>query len=441
MKDVDKTVAMDANRTARNGFQLPRHCNGCQLHCPQWIPIAEAPQYMPTRLIICHKFLEISRNSTYLIPSLKYFIYTYYIMINYKNKYIKYKTKYLEQNGGQYLDNIKIINPLGTGMHGTVYLVKNKKNQKEYAMKVEQIMERDMKQSSTSPVWREINFAKTMATKYPNQFMKIYYYENKKCSYVHILPPEKCDSMAANEKKYYEELFASPYCSIKLTSIVDEMLHNIIYKLDDKRIILDLFIQVVYICYLIHKYGYYHRDLHPKNIGVIYTKNKNKTIKILDRKIPTHGYLLSAIDYGMAIHSKYELEPWEADALKYGNDLYNNFYKIVFKIMLKNMIEQYPDKNINELVPIADDDAQILEPYLKNIMVDNTEYVKKQYEYFQELLYKIVFFDKFQEQMGINEKVELFEFIPITSVKYIVKHFHNLEKILKHLMELSFAHD
>ena len=92
------------------------------------------------------------------------------------------------------------------------------------------------------------------------------------------------------------------------------------------------------------------------------------------------------------------------------------------------MIKQYPDKNINELVPIADDDAQILEPYLKNIMVDNTEYVKKQYEYFQELLYKIVFFDKFQEQMEINKKVELFEFIPIVSVKYIVKHFYILIK-------------
>ena len=85
-------------------------------------------------------------------------------MINYKNKYIKYKTKYLEQNGGQYLDNIKIIKTLGTGMHGTVYLVKNKKNKKEYAMKVEQIMEKDMKESSASPVWREIDFAKTMAT-------------------------------------------------------------------------------------------------------------------------------------------------------------------------------------------------------------------------------------------------------------------------------------
>ena len=65
------------------------------------------------------------------------------------------------------------------------------------------------------------------------------------------------------------------------------------------------------------------------------------------------------------------------------------------------MIKQYPDKNINDLVLIADD-AAILEPYLKNIMVDNMEYVKKQYDYFQELLYK------FQEQTGINKNIETF---------------------------------
>ena len=61
---------------------------------------------------------------------------------------------------------------------------------------------------------------------------------------------------------------------------------------------------------------------------------------------------------------------------------------------------------------------------------------KNNYDYFQELLYKIVFFDKFQEQLDIVEKVELFDFIPIYSVKYIVKNYHNLEQILEHLIGL-----
>ena len=38
--------------------------------------------------------------------------------------------------------------------------------------------------------------------------------------------------------------------------------------------ILDLLIQVVYISYIINKEGYIHNDLHPKNIGVVFTKDK-----------------------------------------------------------------------------------------------------------------------------------------------------------------------
>jgi len=138
----------------------------------------------------------------------------------------------------------------------------------------------------------------------------------------------------------------------------------------------------------------------------------------------------------MVLHKKYVLEEWEQNDLKYKNDLHNNFYKIVLKIMLKNMINKYPELDINKIVPISDEDAKTLEPVFENIKIDNSEWVKDNYDYFQELSYKIIFFDKFQEQMGINEKVELFKFIPIESVKFIVKHFYDLEKILEHLISL-----
>ena len=352
--------------------------------------------------------------------------------MNYIDKYIKYKNKYLRlkndikinQKGG-YLENIEIIKELGKGMHGTVYLVKDISNNK-YAMKVEQIFEKDLIKTTKSPVWREIEFANTMSEKYPQQFMKIYKYENKKCDYVHELSEDKWKSLTPKVEEYYRELFSSPYCSIKLTSIVDNMLHNILYKITDKKIILDLFIQVVNIAYLINKEGYYHRDFHPKNIGVIHTTEK--TIKILDYDIPTHDYLLQAINYGMVIHKKYELDEYEKADLD-NNDLHINFYKIVFKIMLKNMTDKYPEKNINEIVPISNKDAELLTPYLKNFR-------NKEFDYFQELLYKIVFFDKFQEQLAIDKKVELFDFIPLDTVKFIVKNYYDLEKILKHLIKL-----
>jgi hypothetical protein len=55
---------------------------------------------------------------------------------------------------------------------------------------------------------------------------------------------------------------------------------------------------------------------------------------------------------------------------------------------------------------------------------------------FEELLYKILFFDKFQEQLEIKDKVTLFTFIPIESVIYIFQNYYHLDKILKHLIEL-----
>lgn len=233
--------------------------------------------------------------------------------------------------------------------------------------------------------------------------------------------------MNVKVKQYFEELFASPFCSIKITSIIDIMLHDIIYNISDKNIIYNLFIQVVYLSYLINKEGYYHRDLHPKNIGVVYTDDEY--IRIFDKNIPTHGYILQAIDYGMVIHSKYELEEYEQTQLANDNDLYQNVYKIIFKIMLKNLTTTYPDLDINQMVPISEKDQKKIKKILN-------EYIQhSNYAYFEELLYKIIFFDKFQEQIGISEKVEIFDFLTIDDVKYIFKNYHNLEQILRYLID------
>jgi hypothetical protein len=353
--------------------------------------------------------------------------------MDYKDKYIKYKTKYLELKnknnmiGGNYISNYTIIKTLGKGMHGTVYLVKNIEGY-EFAMKVEQIFEKDLEQNSKSPVWREIDFANIMSSKYPQQFMKIFEYENKRCDYIHELDSNRWSTMNVKVKQYFEELFSSSFCSIKITNIIDIMLHDIIYKISDKEIIYNLFIQVVYLSYIINKEGYYHRDLHPKNIGVIYTNDE--FINILGKEIPTNGYILQAIDYGMVIHAKYDLEENERKQLVDDNDLYQNVYKIIFKIMLKELIEKYPDKDINKLVPISEKDKGEIEKILHRIIQHDN------YAYFEELLYKIIFFDKFQEQIGIVDKVELFDFLSIKDVIYIFKNYNNLEKILLYLIRI-----
>lgn len=258
--------------------------------------------------------------------------------------------------------------------------------------------------------------------------MKIFEYENKRCDYIHELDPNRWSSMNGKVKEYFKELFSSPFCSIKITSIIDIMLHDIIYKISDKNIIYNLFIQVVYLSYLINKEGYYHRDLHPKNIGVIYTDDE--FINILGKNIPTNGYILQAIDYGMVIHEKYDLDENERNQLVDDNDLYQNVYKIIFKIMLKELIEKYPDKDINQLVPISEKDKEKIEQILHYIIQHDN------YAYFEELLYKIIFFDKFQEQIELDDKVELFCFLSIEDVIYIFENYNNLEKILLYLTRI-----
>jgi len=113
--------------------------------------------------------------------------------------------------------------------------------------------------------------------------------------------------------------------------------------------------------------------------------------------------------------------------------LYQNLYKIIFKIMLKNLTEKYPDVDINQIVPIYKKNKKELNNYLKQYKIDSTDFFIHRYEYFEELLYKILFFNKFQEQIGISEKVELFDFLSIDDVKFIFINYDNLQNILIYL--------
>ena len=104
--------------------------------------------------------------------------------------------------------------------------------------------------------------------------------------------------------------------------------------------------------------------------------------------------------------------------------------------MLKNLINKYPEININQIVTISKEDVETLGKYLKNIKIDNSKWIKDNYKYFEELLYKILYFYKFQDQLEIKNKVDLFSFIPVDSVLYIIENYYNLENILKHLINL-----
>ncbi len=317
-------------------------------------------------------------------------------------------------NEGNYIKNFKIITLLGKGLNGSVFLVEDNEKQL-YALKIEQIDIKDLN-NDNSQIKREIEFSNHFTNKYPKQFMKILSYQNDKCDYVHELTPERWNLMTTQMYEYYQNLFKSEYCSIKLTNVVDDVLFNIIYDLSNKRIIYELLIQVVYIAYIIQLDGYCHRDFKPKNIGIMYTKEEY--IHILNKQIPTNKYMLQAIDYGNVIHKKY----------KNDNDFYISFDKIILKIMLKKITEYYPNIDVSEPVVIDKKYSEKLKSY---------NYAKnKQYKYFEQILYKIIYFEEYKQQLNIkNTKIQLFEFISITQLKYLIKHYDDLHKILTYLIK------
>ena len=73
------------------------------------------------------------------------------------------------------IKNYKIVKKIKSGGQGSVYKIKYKNT--IYALKIEKILENEIKKNYKSTYWREIEFVKTMATKYPDFFMKLYNYD------------------------------------------------------------------------------------------------------------------------------------------------------------------------------------------------------------------------------------------------------------------------
>jgi len=202
------------------------------------------------------------------------------------------------------LNNTNKMKKLGSGVYGSTYLVK--KGNMNYALKIEKVLQNEIKEDLSSPVWRDIDFAKTLGSKYPDFFMKIYAYDiideckhiQKYPSYVKYFSKELQESL--DERKN------SSFCSRKIYSLIDTTLENLVSKLKDLNQIYSIIVQICYAIYLMHKEGYTHNDLHPGNIGIIYTDKKY--IKIFDENVPTFGYQVNFIDYGYALHNKFKLD-------------------------------------------------------------------------------------------------------------------------------------
>jgi hypothetical protein len=333
------------------------------------------------------------------------------------------------------LADIHIGQILGKGFKGTVYLATNNKGNK-YALKAEQIRKIDAEKSLKSFVWRELYFAKNMADKYPNQFMKIYDYQiDKNGIYKHDHKNVKgADNISNADKKYYSQLFASPYSFITLTSLVDGIFGQVNWP---TAIFYNLFIQNVYIAYLINKEGYMHADLHQNNIGFV--KTSDKTINILGYNIPTHGYYLQAIDYGSILSKKFDLKSTEIKRMETDNDLsppINNFL-----IKFDTLIKTYKELKSINIDDILYNNYQIDKNDLNECIkfIPNYESLDKISKKFLSIsIYKILFYDKFEKYLlgdKLTKPIAPDLLLPKNIIIYIIGHFLDVKKILEYLIK------
>ena len=197
------------------------------------------------------------------------------------------------------MDKYMIIEEIGKGVYGTTYEVEY--NNKRFALKKQKILEKDMKKSLQSSVWRELEFYKWIdkLDKIDKVFfMRLYdnFFEDN-CKLNQVRNINSTSELRQRDK--------SKHCINLVLDLKDGTLNKINLNLEQRR---SLLIQILYIIYLLRKDNWMHRDIHPGNIGYIKVdKDTQIEIKINNNKykINTYGYIFSLIDYGSCINKKH----------------------------------------------------------------------------------------------------------------------------------------
>lgn len=160
---------------------------------------------------------------------------------------------------------------LGNGVEGMVFLVKNKDG-KQFAMKA-------YRRCDEAKFALEQEFNKNVVRKHPGKFMRIIQSQNV--------------TIADKDLHYLPE----GTCHLVVYEAVDRILTNLMTTLP-KEALYSIIIQLIDATRVMHDKGYVHGDLHPGNVGLVFTENQEVTLSDKTR-IPTHGYQVKLVDYGM----------------------------------------------------------------------------------------------------------------------------------------------
>ena len=367
-----------------------------------------------------------------------------------KNKYfISNKLKHTKKNSVNIksptlLDEIHIGKQLGKGAYGTTYLATDNKNNK-YAYKIERILPKEIPKSFKSIYWRENDFAINLANKYPDQFMTLYDSKiDSSCTHQQDYSDMsfKINNLPKERQNYFKKLNTSPYYNIKLWSLIDGTMEDLVlYKLKVSRnIFYDLLLQIVYIVYLINTAGYLHNDFHMGNIS--YLKTDKKTISILGHNIPTHGYFIKAIDYGLVLHNKYQMTKNEHIDYENNNDLLTvfNMFSIEWR-KTENISNKEWDWEHQWMKPIkiSKTEKEVLEHYLPTNNANGNQLSKGVYDFLINKLFKLLEWQKWQQRVIGDDNIKCIEphyLIPLENLLFLVKNIYNPKKVIEYLIKM-----
>jgi len=278
------------------------------------------------------------------------------------------------------IEQVKIKRKLGAGIYGTTYLATY--NDKEYALKIQHILHTESKKDYNNEMWREIslyNYINKMNKKDQIFFTKMYDYKiYNNCTHIQEL------NIKEDHPSYKKimKLNKSPWCLKYLTEYKGKTtLNNFLEsKMISSKIALSMCLQIAKIMLLLYKGGYSHNDLHPGNIMI--NKTKIKYFSFNGKKIPTYGYLLSAIDYGEVLNKKFGIKYKGYNNLFLTNRkrwLFNEYYGAIFNIL----------DNVGMLIKDCKDKKQKLpweykentwETMIKKIIIKHNDFFNKMKE-------------------------------------------------------------
>lgn len=164
-------------------------------------------------------------------------------------------------NNNLFLDNYELINKIGSGSFGEVFIAKNKSDNKVYAAKIEETKNKNRLKSEYN-IYKKINK----------------------------------DNKITGIPKIYNFIQTSDY-NIMIMELLGSSLESV-YEKNDRKISLNclfkLGLDMIELIYNFHKRGFIHRDIKPSNFLFNYNKSNQKS----DKSLPFNT--LYIMDFGLS---------------------------------------------------------------------------------------------------------------------------------------------